>query len=135
MSRGAPEAEGSGGEEAERTALPGDLYAVLGVSSAASADELRAAYRRLALEWHPDKHPGSAAATARFQAVAAAYAVLGDPRLRRDYDAFGDYDVSQLSGADFLRRNTRFILTSQGLGAEASAPGAVVPAERLLTNH
>jgi DnaJ-class molecular chaperone len=63
-----------------------DYYAVLGVPRTASGDEIKLAYKRLAKLWHPDKHGGSVDATARFQEIAAAYAVLGDVEKRIDFD-------------------------------------------------
>lgn len=70
------------------------LYAVLGVSSDCSDAELRSAYRKLAMKWHPDKcgsSGGAEAAKARFQKIQAAYAVLSDPNKRILYDV-GAYD-------------------------------------------
>ncbi|MCO5170333.1 MAG: J domain-containing protein [Planctomycetes bacterium] len=67
-----------------------DLYAVLGVSRTASADEVRAEYRKLARKLHPDVNPGDKQAEARFKEVSAAYAVLSDPKKRKLYDEFGD---------------------------------------------
>jgi len=61
-----------------------DYYALLGVSSAADADEVRRAWRRLALQWHPDR--AGADAAARFQTIVAAYTVLSDPIARAAYD-------------------------------------------------
>jgi DnaJ-class molecular chaperone len=63
-----------------------DYYAVLGVPADASADEIRRAYRRLALRWHPDRNPGEPSAAERFTEVSEAYAVLIDPARRRDWN-------------------------------------------------
>lgn len=63
-----------------------DFYADLGVSSDASADEIKKAYRRLARQYHPDANPGDSEAEARFKAVSEAYAVLSDPQKRAQYD-------------------------------------------------
>lgn len=65
-----------------------DYYAILGVSEHATEEELRRAYRRLALMHHPDKNPGDPRAGERFKEISEAYAVLMDQCKRRQYDAF-----------------------------------------------
>jgi molecular chaperone DnaJ len=63
-----------------------DHYAVLGVPPDAPQDEIKRAYRRLALATHPDRHPGDPDAESRFRAISTAYAVLSDPAQRARYD-------------------------------------------------
>lgn len=70
-----------------------DPYDVLGVPKAASAEEIRKAYRRLAKQWHPDTNPDKPEAEARFKAISAAHALLSDPEQRARYDR-GEIDAS-----------------------------------------
>ena len=68
-----------------------DYYQTLGISRTASADEIKRAYRKLALEWHPDRHPPDKrpAAEVRFKQISEANDVLSDPEKRKRYDALG----------------------------------------------
>lgn len=66
-----------------------DYYDILGVSKGASASEIKKAYRKKALEYHPDKNPGDAKAEEMFKKAAEAYEVLSDPNKKAKYDQFG----------------------------------------------
>ena len=69
-----------------RTGLDKDYYAILRVPREATEEEIRRAYRRQALEWHPDRRPGDPRAAERFREISEAYAVLISPARRREYD-------------------------------------------------
>lgn len=77
-----------------------DYYEVLGVQRAAGIDEIKSAYRKAALQHHPDRNPGDRDAEARFKEAAEAYAVLADPDKRARYDQFGHQGVSSNGGFD-----------------------------------
>lgn len=77
---------------------PRDYYEILGVSRTASDQEIKKAYRRLALKFHPDRNPGDHAAEERFKEAAEAYAVLADGDKRARYDRFGHAGVSGATG-------------------------------------
>ncbi len=66
-----------------------DYYNILGVSKGASADEIKKAYRKLALQYHPDRG-GDKSTEAKFKEVNEAYQILSDPQKRQQYDQFGD---------------------------------------------
>ena len=76
-----------------------DYYEVLGVTKAASEQEIKSAYRRLAVKYHPDKNPNDASAEEKFKEAAEAYGVLQDSEQRRRYDRFGHAGVSTGAGA------------------------------------
>ena len=66
-----------------------DYYEVLGVSKSASAGEIKKAYRKLAIKYHPDKNPGDKQAESNFKEAAEAYEVLSNPQKKQQYDQFG----------------------------------------------
>lgn len=75
-----------------------DFYEILGVSKSAEADELKKAYRKLAIQFHPDKNPDDKEAEAKFKEVAEAYGVLSDPQKRARYDQYGHAGVGGAAG-------------------------------------
>jgi molecular chaperone DnaJ len=75
-----------------------DYYEILGVSRTATDQEMKSAYRRLAVKYHPDKNPDDASAEEKFKEAAEAYSVLADPNQRQRYDHFGHAGVSSGAG-------------------------------------
>lgn len=79
-----------------------DYYAILGVNRGCSDAELKKAYRKLAMQWHPDKHPDAASkqkAEEMFKNVSEAYDVLSDPEKKKIYDQFGEEGLKGTAGA------------------------------------
>ncbi len=66
-----------------------DYYKILGVPKTASKEEIKKAYRKLALKYHPDHNPGDSTAEAKFKDISEAYAVLSNPDKKKQYDTFG----------------------------------------------
>lgn len=97
-----------------------NYYDILGVEKTASEDDIKKAYRKKAMQYHPDKNPGDTEAEAKFKEVSEAYEIIGDPQKRSQYDRFGSVKNhrGQHAGgnpfgrdpfsdlADFFRRNS-----------------------------
>ena len=71
-----------------------DYYAILGVAKNASTDDIKKAYRKLAMKFHPDRNPDDVSAEEKFKQVSEAYAVLSDSEKRANYDRFGHAGVA-----------------------------------------
>ena len=78
-----------------------DYYEVLGVAKTATADEIKSAYRKLAMKYHPDRNPGDKAAEEKFKEAAEAYDVLHDPDKRQRYDQFGHQAFANGQGGGY----------------------------------
>ena len=78
-----------------------DYYEVLGVSKSASADEIKKAYRKVAMQFHPDRNPGDKAAEEKFKEAAEAYEVLSDADKKAQYDRYGHAGLGGAAGRGF----------------------------------
>jgi len=77
-----------------------DYYEILGIQKTASVDEIKKAYRRLAVQHHPDKNPGDPTAEEKFKEAAEAYGVLSDEEKRANYDRYGHQGLNGMGGFD-----------------------------------
>lgn len=92
-----------------------DYYEILGVDRNATLEEIKKAYRRLALKYHPDRNP-SKEAEERFKEISEAYAVLSDPEKRRQYDLYGHAGIEGHYTYEDLFRNVDFSEIFRDLG-------------------
>lgn len=84
-----------------------DYYAILGVSKNATAEEIKKAYRKLAVQYHPDKNQGNKVAEEKFKEIAEAYNVLGDEQKRQEYDNIVTHWQQFGSNPNYYRRYTQ----------------------------
>ena len=71
-----------------------DFYEILGVNKSASTDEIKKAYRKVAMQYHPDRNPGDKAAEEKFKEAAEAYEILSDADKKAQYDRYGHAGVT-----------------------------------------
>ncbi|MCW5201227.1 DnaJ domain-containing protein, partial [Desulfobulbus sp. F4] len=97
-----------------------EYYRILGVEKTASAEEIKKAYRKLALKYHPDKNQGDKQAEAKFKEINEAYAVLSDEKKRKEYDTYGSAGFQQRYSQEDIFRNFDLndILGQFGFGGE-----------------
>ncbi|MEY3059082.1 MAG: molecular chaperone DnaJ [Bacteroidota bacterium] len=91
-----------------------DYYEILGVSKSASADEIKKAYRKVAMQFHPDRNPGDKEAEEKFKEAAEAYEVLSDQDKRSQYDRYGHAGVNGRGGAGAHGMNMEDIFSNFG---------------------
>ncbi len=85
-----------------------DYYETLGVSKNASANDIKKAYRKLAMKYHPDHTKGNKSDEEKFKKISEAYAVLSDPKKRKEYDTYGSTDFHQRFSQEDIFRNFDF---------------------------
>jgi len=108
-----------------RMSTSADYYEILGIARDASGDEVKRAYRRLAIKWHPDQNPDNPEAEVRFKACAEAYEVLSDPERRAIYDRHGHAGLRGRAGHDFSSMHVEdiFSMFNDIFGGQARAGG------------
>ncbi|MGE4443507.1 MAG: DnaJ domain-containing protein [Candidatus Altimarinota bacterium] len=95
-----------------------NFYDVLGVSKSASADEIKKVYRKLAMQYHPDRNKGNKEAEAKFKEINEAYETLSDAQKRKSYDTFGSRGFSGNSGNPFGGGGYSYSSTGGGIDLE-----------------
>ena len=76
-----------------------DYYETLGLKKGASEEEIKSAFRKMAMKYHPDRNPGDASAEEKFKEVNEAYSILSDPEKKANYDRFGFAGIDPSYGA------------------------------------
>jgi curved DNA-binding protein len=95
-----------------------DYYAALGVARGANEDEIKKAYRKLAMQYHPDRNKGDKKAEEKFKDISEAYAVLSDKEKRAQYDQFGAADFRQRYSQEDIFRGANFGDAFSGTGID-----------------
>jgi curved DNA-binding protein len=93
-----------------------DYYKVLGVEKGADQEEVKKAYRKLAMKYHPDRNPDNREAEEKFKKISEAYAVLSDPEKRKQYDTYGSDQFSQRYSQEDIFRNSDLNEILRGFG-------------------
>jgi len=94
-----------------------DYYKTLGVDKTASADEIKKAFRKLAVKYHPDRNPNDKTAEDKFKEINEAYAVLSDPKKKEEYDTYGSSGFHKQYSQEDIFRNFDFSNVYKDMGA------------------
>ena len=107
-----------------------DYYKILGIDKKASTAQIKKAYRKLALKYHPDKTEGDKAMETKFKKISEAYAVLSDPEKKNQYDTYGSADFQQRFSQEDIFRNFDLgdILKEFGFGGSSRRGGGFASA-------
>lgn len=105
-----------------------DYYKTLGVARTATPDELKKAFHKLAMQCHPDRHPGDKASEERFKEINEAYAVLSDPEKRKQYDTFGAEGFGQRFSREDIFNGFDLNAIFEDLGMRMGGGGSVFDA-------
>src|SRR5208282_5816904 len=97
-----------------------DYYKALGVDKKATPDEIKKAFRKLAVKYHPDRNPGDKASEDKFKEINEAYAVLSDPKKKEEYDTFGSSGFHRQYSQEDIFRGFDFGNAYKDMGAGAS---------------
>ncbi len=102
-----------------------DYYKILGLEKSASANDIKKAYRKMAMKYHPDHAKGDKSAEDKFKKISEAYAVLSDPEKRKQYDTYGSSDFQQRFSQEDIFRNFDFsdIFREFGFGGRGFSTG------------
>ncbi len=102
-----------------------DYYEILGIERSASAEDLKRAYRKCAMKFHPDRNPGDATAETKFKECAEAFEILSDPEKRQRYDRYGHQGLRGTGAHDFGNMNAGDIFSMfEGLFGDMGLGGA-----------
>jgi curved DNA-binding protein len=97
-----------------------DYYEILGLKKGASKDEIKKAYRKLALKHHPDRNEGDPASEKKFKEISEAYAVLSDDKKKQQYDMYGNQGFHQRYSSEDIFRGADFSDIFGGMGGNAN---------------
>lgn len=98
--------------------MPKDYYAILGVPKNASQEEIKKAYRKLAMKYHPDRNKGNKEAEEKFKEINEAYAVLSDPEKRKMYDLYGSTEFERRYTQEDIFRGFDFESVFRDIGID-----------------